>query len=340
MGRAEDLFDKIKKEGETAIDGFIMIRKAEELFLDFKQSADDGSGTLLHDNDRKNLAKAISGFGNSEGGVVVWGVHCAKDKYDVADVAKAKRPLINVSTFVSWLEGAVSGCTVPPHGGVLNYPIDIGSGKGFVVTYIPKSVHAPHQTVKENQFYMRAGSSFHPVPYGILAGMFGRRPQPEIVQVYRTYTSEFRDNQILFRLAVLLRNNGAGIATDLFINASFHSPGVGSRGDFQWKHEMWMGTSHPFKINVISNPELRLAPGAECEALSIVIHLSPPFTEDFRIAGDCGCGQSPLSHFELFSSREKLLAIHEDIRNDSLTGGVSPSKIANLSAHIFGREKL
>ena len=79
MERSKELFEKIKNEGKSAIEEFIFTHKAEELFLDFKRSADNGNKQRLHQNDRSNLAKAISGFGNSEGGVVIWGVDCSKD---------------------------------------------------------------------------------------------------------------------------------------------------------------------------------------------------------------------------------------------------------------------
>jgi hypothetical protein len=44
----------------------------EQLFFDYKRSSTVLPGVKLSDDDRKNLAKAIAGFGNSEGGVVVW----------------------------------------------------------------------------------------------------------------------------------------------------------------------------------------------------------------------------------------------------------------------------
>ena len=71
MGRAEDLLSRIEVGGEMAIDRMIEDRQCEELFLDFKRSADNGSGARLDSTDRNDLAKAISGFGNSEGGVVI-----------------------------------------------------------------------------------------------------------------------------------------------------------------------------------------------------------------------------------------------------------------------------
>ena len=75
MGRAEDLFERIVSQGQSAIDELILSRSSEELFLEFKTSADDGAGAVLHVSDRKNLARAICGFGNSAGGIVVWGIN-------------------------------------------------------------------------------------------------------------------------------------------------------------------------------------------------------------------------------------------------------------------------
>jgi hypothetical protein len=56
-------------------------RKAEEgLYLDFKQKSDRW-GPALND-DKANLAKAISGFANTDGGLIVWGVKARADKKD------------------------------------------------------------------------------------------------------------------------------------------------------------------------------------------------------------------------------------------------------------------
>ena len=145
MERAEDIFDQIKANGLEAIKEFILSRKSEELFLDFKRSSDCGRGSRLSQNDRNNLAKAISGFGNSEGGVVVWGIDCSQDPIE-GDIAKALVPIENIFRFKSWIEGAISGCTVPPHSKVQNTAIiDESQINGYLVTLIPKSINTPHQ---------------------------------------------------------------------------------------------------------------------------------------------------------------------------------------------------
>ena len=191
MGRAEDLFEKLKAEGEAAIDQMIVDRESESFFLDFKRSSDAGAGRKLSDTDRRNLAKATSGFGNSEGGVIIWGVDCSEAPHegDHADVARAKFPIADVDRFKSWLEGAVSGCTVPPHPAVEHLAVKIGEGpSGYVASLFPQSTSMPHQIIlnikEQYRYYIRAGSDFVPAPHGLLAGMFGRKPQSNLVYQY------------------------------------------------------------------------------------------------------------------------------------------------------------
>src|ERR1700722_2936155 len=70
MGRAEDLFSRIKIGGHAEIDAMVAAGTVEELFLDYKLAATGPPFNRLDPSDRKNLSKAIAGFANSEGGVI------------------------------------------------------------------------------------------------------------------------------------------------------------------------------------------------------------------------------------------------------------------------------
>ena len=94
MSRAADLFDQLTQGGAARVQEMIANSEAEELFLDFKRSADNGGGVRLNDRDRMTLAKSISGFGNSEGGVVIWGVGCRSDPQR-GDVPNGSHPIAN-----------------------------------------------------------------------------------------------------------------------------------------------------------------------------------------------------------------------------------------------------
>lgn len=263
MGRAEDLFERISSSGEAAIDQFITDRQSEELFLDFKRSSDNGSGARLHDRDRDNLAKAISGFANSEGGVIVWGVDCRPNQ-ELGDVAAAKTSVQNPRRFKSWLENAVSGLTLPPHPGVLHLAVEgAGDHLGFVATYIPKSHMAPHQCLRPPQYYMRAGSNFEPVPHGVLAGMFGRSPQPVIFHMWSAPPAELDQNgRAKFKIGLLLTNRSPVIARDVYLSVTVFPPGGNSTIAVEFPDlQNWAGTqAFGCMTQILCKETFRLAP--------------------------------------------------------------------------------
>ncbi|HHT9146865.1 MAG TPA: AlbA family DNA-binding domain-containing protein [Candidatus Wunengus sp. YC61] len=349
MGRAEDIFEKIKKDGEQAIDEFIIDRQSEELFLEFKRSADNGSGSKLNDNDRVHLAKAISGFGNSEGGVIVWGIDCSKDK-DHADVAHTKCPIQNTKRFVSWLEGVVSGCTVPPHTKVQHYDvIDGKTGNGFVVTLIPKSNYAPHQVVahgvhgkSQYHYYIRAGSNFEHTPHAVLAGMFGRRPQPDVYPNYSILQAEIIDERIRLQINFTIRNKGPGVASDLFMNVMVISiPGSNcdcscEARESQWISQITKGINRgQIIVNVISASTLRLAPEAFYTPISILLDIAPPFTEKLIIDGNCGCGQSPSYKFRIENDSKTIEKLYDDFVEKNRKCTLTVEEKHNLAINLL-----
>jgi hypothetical protein len=314
--RPKVILEEILHKGESAIDDFIIDREAETLFLDFKRSADNGGGKKLHQNDRTNLARAISGFGNSEGGIIVWGVDCREDE-DYADVAQAKFPLIDPQRYRSWLESAVSASTIPPHSEVEHHVILSENGKeGYVITYIPKSNHAPHQVISSGKghfhYYIRAGSNFVPTPHAVLAGMFGRRSQPHIFHMFTSQSPKVIESpnlQIESIMGIQIANGGQGIASDLFMSLKFLSkPGKNCKIAVQpLDLNNWMVWSFlEVHFTAISNANIRLPPDAQLQPYAITLILAPPFENDLRIEGLCGCGQSPSFKFTIENKSSTL----------------------------------
>lgn len=319
---SEEIFERIINEGESCINEFILNREAENLFLDFKRSANDGAGKNLDPNDRSNLAKGISGFGNSEGGVIVWGVDCRKGK-DCADVARAKYPLVDAQRFASWLEGAISSCTIPAHSEVRNRAVIIGEGpKGFVATFVPKSNDAPHQVVLTGKgqyhYYIRAGSDFVPTPHAVLAGMFGRRPQPFVFHMFVLSNPEVIDcggPQIKSTMGLQVGNGGRGIASDLFMTIKGISiPGpnsklmVGTPDLNNWT--VWSFLDIHF--TAISKSNIKLPPEAQLQPYVLTLILAPPFTDDLKVEGLCGCGQAPSFSFTIENKSNILEQLYND----------------------------
>lgn len=325
MSRAEDIFQKLIYFGEEALDDFILNSQTEELFLDFKQSINIGkNGMTLHRDDRKNLAKAISGFGNSEGGVIIWGVRCNNDP-QIGDVACEKVKVKNVYRFLSWIENAISGCTIPSHNRVRNHLISVDKkGDGYLATYIPKSEVAPLMTTMGSAIYIRSGSNNVPAPYAVIAGMFGRRPQPNMELMISDKKIEILDNAaedmiyppsmenppeqyIKLSFSIRGKNESGVIAREMYLSCTTSSKGSEySKIRFSNYNQMDFIPGIEGQLNVITRPETRLPPRGVLKFTNMEIVLSPYIDDDLLIDGVLGADHALPKDFRFYASKNKL----------------------------------
>ena len=182
---AQALYEQFIHGGEARVAAAIARNESETQHLDFKESR-DGQGrptSLLTDSGRENLGKAISAFGNTGGGVLVWGVR-SKDRR-----ANGDSPIPDVATFVQELNSATAGLVDPPVVGVDHQPIfkrDEGGAEtqaGYAVTYVPESAQKPHQCVAHDgvtNYYMRSGASVKPMPHAFVRALFAERARPRL----------------------------------------------------------------------------------------------------------------------------------------------------------------
>src|SRR5713101_6582482 len=96
----------------AAIENFVADRQEENLHLDFK-TADP----RLSRDDRRNLAEAISGFANSDGGLIVWGIDARPNQQGV-DAAVGKREISALGLFLSKLNQHTGDAATPIVDGV------------------------------------------------------------------------------------------------------------------------------------------------------------------------------------------------------------------------------
>jgi len=81
-----------------------VLGSVERLHVDFKQKR-DRRHAKLDDVDKKNLGKALSGFANSGGGVLVWGIE---------DRTLNAKPITDVQAFLSSALALAAQITDPP----------------------------------------------------------------------------------------------------------------------------------------------------------------------------------------------------------------------------------
>lgn len=138
-------------------------------------------------DDKRNLARALSGFANSSGGLIIWGVEARKNN-DGIDCATALKEIDRVALLLSRLNELTGDGVDPTVPGVRHRIIPgTGDGKGFAVSLIPESDTGPHMSkLGEDRYYKRSGDSFYKMEHYDIADMFFRRRRPNLVVTVKT----------------------------------------------------------------------------------------------------------------------------------------------------------
>lgn len=173
------LLTQLRERGVHLIEDWINEGYREDLHLDFKRKSNPGS-PRLSDEDKRNLSRALSGFANSDSGVVIWGVGAP----GTGQNSRSKHPIRKVRAFAEHLDSMLSRLVSPSIDGVINHVIMESPDRdtGYVVTYIPRSERSPHRAESEGlkHYYKRYGDSFKLAEHYELEYMFGKRLIPDL----------------------------------------------------------------------------------------------------------------------------------------------------------------
>lgn len=164
------------------LNDYIKTGQEEHIHLDFKLVHD---AKMSSSDDKRNLACALSGFANSSGGLIVWGVDARKNSEQI-DCAVGLKPIDKVALLVSRLN-SLTGEAVEPIVEQVQHRAIVSSGnQGFALTIVPESEAGPHMAkLGENRYYKRAGDSFYKMEHYDIADMFGSRRKPKLALFYK-----------------------------------------------------------------------------------------------------------------------------------------------------------
>jgi len=132
------------------IDKLIADEIQENLHLDYKESP------ALDKNKRHEIAKDVSSFANSDGGVLIYGISEQNNLPTAKDGG-----VDHVKYSREWLEQIISSNVIPRIDGIRIKPIPISSDKSIFALEIPRSERAPHQA-PDKKYYKRF--NFQSVP--------------------------------------------------------------------------------------------------------------------------------------------------------------------------------
>lgn len=189
------LFKKIDAKYLAALIG----KEFETNILECKEKANPASQEL-DASDVSNFAKVLSGFANTSGGVLLWGVRARK----VAEIDQIQElvPISNLRHFEAKLrerESTLVEYVVPD----VQYKAVPGKGgSGVLAMLVPQSPLLPHRVnlKTDHHFYIRAGGAFSPLPLSIVEDLFSRRASPKLeLFLKQTQAGSIREVRLCLR---------------------------------------------------------------------------------------------------------------------------------------------
>jgi hypothetical protein len=269
MDTARNVFETIrsfKTTGQTAKtpdEQFLeyvnnILGSVERVHVEFKQKY-DSRNSKLDISDKRNLAKAVSGFANSSGGVLIWGIE---------DKTLIPKPITNIQEFVAALAQLSIQVTDPI---VQNIDVewiqssDPANDQGFGLLFVPESLLPPHRAILsdkevQNNYYIRSGDSFVEASHTQLEDMFGRRPKPDLyLSITFRYGGGSERERILY-VMIGIENHGRAVAKYPFLSIKVLAPYKVS--DYGIDGNMHFGL--PKITNSIRSEEFKYGASSEC----------------------------------------------------------------------------
>lgn len=211
-----EFFDSLTSE--DSLQRLIDEKIAESLYLEFKTKKHRSQGDLS-ESDARQFSRALSGFANSDGGILLWGIQTNQ-----RDEAANLRPICGVLDFQGRLKKSLLNSTQPVVNGVLLEAIEAPSapGEGYVKCLIPASDKTPHRAMlADREYFKRTAEGFYKLEHFDLEDMFGRRPHPALVLKLELVPRPAEDPREELHFVIL--NSGRGIAKYVGFICSFET---------------------------------------------------------------------------------------------------------------------
>ena len=207
------------------IDRYIDEGQEENVNLEFKTVNHPIYNNSNREFDKKNLSEVISGFANSNGGIVIWGIY-AKENNKKQDVAFKKGPIKELTKFLNILNRLEGQAVTPVVTGIIHKKIEDSNDEGYIKTYIPESKMAPHMANYCNKhYYKRSGDSFYICEHYDIRDMFQRRTSAELdLIVNENPDKKTMGEQIVYKIVISIINIGKNLAKAPLVRIKINSP--------------------------------------------------------------------------------------------------------------------
>jgi hypothetical protein len=286
---ARTIWEALEAQGWAQIETWVRERAIESVHLEFKPGTGMNAAAI-----EDALSKAASGFANTEGGVLVFGLD-ARRGADGIDCVQGLRSAPDARALGETLRRLAREAASPP---VVLHVRDVLEGAGpagAVAVFVPGSDVGPHRAVRgtrKEHYLWRSEAGFSIIPHPILAAMFGRTTPPRLQLRLRRLPAANPDDS---QLDVSVANLGRGVARRVLLR--LHLSSIGGEQPLKLPNrwhvravERWIDQAGHASLYVRALQQDVIYPQDEPMAADIGI---PAGTPPLRLHGRLDCDGAP-----------------------------------------------
>ena len=201
---------------------------------------------------KAKLAEALSGFANTEGGVIIWGISTTKHSHSNLDVLTQIEPIGNCRRFAQQVDRAIPPSTTPSITTSKTKTIVKSSRdtRGVVLTYIPKTMGDPIQSNIDQKFYFRNGDEFSVLPYQMLQRLFAATKSPDLYPLFDARLVALEKND-LWKIPIIIENRSSAVAEHVTVSVTIENSSACEK--VTAKHFRDVSDINPEKLIFINN---------------------------------------------------------------------------------------
>lgn len=180
---------------------------------------------ILNRDMKVKLASALSGFSNSAGGVMLWGVATTHHKHQNQDIISDLEPIGNCASFEKQLRATIPTLTSPR---LLTCKTKLikkrpSDARGVVATYIPLTSGDPLMSNLDSVFYFRSGEQFVRAPHELVKRLFSATDVPDVRSEFTPKLVKRSPNGS-WHIPILVSNSSSAFAQDVDVSVTIENP--------------------------------------------------------------------------------------------------------------------
>lgn len=178
----------------------------------------------LNQEIKNKLSQAVSGFANSGGGVIIWGVSTTKHQHSSLDtltqielVGTAKKFSREIDLEIPRL---IKPLTIELHESKILLEKSSDS-RGVIITYISPTSGDPIQA-SDGKFYLRIRDEFKEMPYETIKRMFSGTVCPDLYPIFDNRLVKLEEDGS-WKIPIIIENRSSAAARDTQVSVTIEN---------------------------------------------------------------------------------------------------------------------